>query len=387
MRVLHVIDSLGVGGGAEHSLAAMLPRLRERGIESSIATIRPRGFGLEVSLAESGFDVEVLAADSWPGRVRSLRRKIRQDRPELVHASLFNSCLITRLACMGLSVPQINSLVSTMYDPSRVQGINAAPWKLSLVRIVDGVTARHLVERFHAVTKAVEFEATDVLGVDPARVTVIPRGRSASELGEATCERRLATRQSLGVDDDVPVILNVGRQDHPKAQAGLIRAFGLLRRERPDAVLLIAGREGDASPQIQAAIRETSPGDALRMLGHRDDAADLYTAADIFVFPSLYEGMAGSILEAMALSTPVVGSDAVAVSEVLDGGRFGPVVARGDDQALAAAMKDLLADADRMSELAQVGRAHFLETYEIEAVADAMAAMYREVASAGHRRG
>jgi glycosyltransferase involved in cell wall biosynthesis len=386
VKVLHVIDSLGVGGGAEHSLAAMLPLLRDRGIDSSIATIRPRGFGLEVSLAEAGFDIEVLEPANWPGRIRALRSKIRRERPDVVHASLFNSCMIARLAAIGTGVPQVNSLVLTAYDPSRTEGIGAAPWKLRVVRTVDGLSARHLVDHVHAVTGAVRTEAIDVLGVDPARISVIPRGRSAELLGERSDERRRSTRRSLGLSDDTTVVLNVGRQDHQKAQAGLIRAFALLHARRPDSVLLIAGREGDATAEVDAALAEVDLGEAIHMLGHRDDVADLYCAADLFVFPSLYEGMAGSILEAMALSTPVVGSDAVAITEVLDDGRFGPIARRGDDLGLADAMDGLLADPDRMAELSQLGRAEFVDRYEINAVADAMAEMYRSVVAAGRGR-
>ncbi|MCZ7628812.1 MAG: glycosyltransferase family 4 protein [Microthrixaceae bacterium] len=170
-----MIDALGVGGGAEHSLAAMLPLLRDRGIESSVACLIPRVGGLQAQLSDAGFDVEVLDSGTWSGWIRSLRRKIRSEQPDIVHATLFNSCLVTRLACVGLPVHQINSLVNTSYDPVRLNELKIAPWKLRAMRTIDGLTARHLGERFHAITDVVAREATDVLRIDESLITVIPR--------------------------------------------------------------------------------------------------------------------------------------------------------------------------------------------------------------------
>src|SRR5690606_32996474 len=149
------------------------------------------------------------------------------------------------------------------------------------------------------------------------------RGRSAELLGEASLARRREARQRLGIGESTPVLINVGRQDHQKAQDHLIRAFARLHIECPNAVLLIVGREGGATPKILRALAETGLGDAVRLLGHRTDVPDLLAASDVFVFPSLYEGLGCSLIEAMALSTPIIGSDADAITEVLDDGEYG----------------------------------------------------------------
>lgn len=381
MKVLHVIESLGVGGGAEHSLANLLPLLEQRGVTSTIATIRPRVGGLQASLTEQGYPVEVLASSTWPGRVLALRQKIRREQPDLVHATLYYSCLITRLALVGTAIPEIDTLASTSYDPARIDGIDAARWKLRAVRMADTLTIRR-ASKVHAVTDAVAAEATGVLHVPDERVVVIPRGRDVATLGGWSPERRLATRRRLGIDEDTPVVLNVGRQDHPKAQADLIRAFPAVARDVPDTVLLIAGREGDASDEIRRALDEVDAGDAIRLLGHRDDVADLYVTADVLAFPSLYEGAAGSIVEAMALRCPVVGSDAAAVAEVLRDGELGVVVRRGDVEALANAITGLLLNPERRAALADAGEAEFDRRYRIEAVADATLDLYRDVVDA-----
>ena len=96
----------------------------------------------------------------------------------------------------------------------------------------------------------------------------------------------------------------------------------------------------------------------MRLLGHRSDIGDLHAASDVFAFPSLYEGMPGAVLEAMALGVPVVGSDAPAIVEILGtDGEFGVVVPRGDVAALGQALDELLWDGERRARLGRAGRA------------------------------
>ncbi|MBK7324209.1 MAG: glycosyltransferase [Candidatus Microthrix sp.] len=179
MRVLHVIDSLGVGGGAEHSLAKMLPLLRSRGVHSSLAVLIPREGGLQQQLREMGFPLHVIEGRSWPAKVLDLRKLIDSSHPDLVHATLYYSGLASRLATAFTSVPLINSRVSTSYDPARTMHNATSSWKLRLVRSADQITARPMVDHIHAVTDEVAEEATRVLRFPPARITVVKRGRSS----------------------------------------------------------------------------------------------------------------------------------------------------------------------------------------------------------------
>ncbi|CAN5884477.1 glycosyltransferase family 4 protein [soil metagenome] len=382
MKVLHVIDALGLGGGAEHSLAELLPRLRERGVESAVATFVPRTGGLQQHLIDEGFDVEVLHSRTWPGRVRELRRKFRREPPDLVHATLVNACLTSRVAGLGTGIPQINSVVNTTYDPAKAQLTSIAPWKLRVLGTVDAFTLRHGVDHVHAITDAVRDEVIDHLGRDPETVTVIPRGRSATALGGAGTARRDRVRADLGIAPDAVVVLNVGRQDPQKDQAGLVRAVAELATTHPHVELVIAGRAGSATADLDAAIASTGRSDNVRLLGHRDDVPDLLAAADIFAFPSLYEGLGCVLIEAMALETPIVGADAAAVAEVLEHGHLGEVVPRGDHRALADGIRRLVDDPGRRAELAALGRARFLDRYELDRIADATVDLYRSVLGA-----
>ena len=334
----------------------------------------------------AGVPLEVLPGGSWPSRVRALRAKVVREQPDLVHATLVSSCLASRMALVRLDPPLLNSVVNTSHDPTRGDRVAIASWKLRALRAVDGVTARHLVDHVHALTDAVAEEVEDVLGVDPGRITVIPRGRSQSAVGSADLVRRARVRRDLDLEQIAPVVVNVGRQDGQKAQADLVRAFARLVRARPDAVLLIAGREGSATPELLAAIDEEGVGSSVRLLGHRTDVLDVVAAADVFAFPSHYEGLGCSLIEAMALGVPIVGSDARAIAEVLGDGAYGRVVPRGDGVALADAMDGLLEDRVGAEALAERAHRRFLEHYELETIADATADLYARVVAEGRTR-
>lgn len=376
MKVLHVIDSLGVGGGAEHSLAAQLPLLRDRGVDNSIAVLMPRAGGIQQRLTEDGFPVDVLKGTFY-GKVRQLRRLIRTEQPDLVHVTLVNASFVARVACFGQPTVLLNSLVTTTYDPVKLNNLSTPVWKIGLLKTLDRLTAKLVNGGFHAITHAVANEATGVLGVPPERITVIPRGRSAAALGKRTNERRRASRAALGLSDGELMVLNVGRQDKAKAQEILIKSFGRVANAFPNARLILAGRDGDATPQISSALSESTVADRISLLGHRNDVGELLCAADILVFPSLYEGLGGVLIEAMALSCPIIASDAPAILEVLGKGEFGRVVPRGDMQALAASQVDLLGSPSARQLLADKALARFQECYEIGGVVELTHDWYR----------
>lgn len=379
MKVLHVIDALGVGGGAEHSLAAMLPLLRDRGVESSIVTLIPREGGLQQHLTDQGFVVQVLNAPNWHHRLRALRKTIRERDPDIVHATLYNSCIATRFACVGLDVVQLNSLVNAPYDPVATELANIRPWRSRVVQEFDSATARVLGKHFHAISETVRSAAVERLRIDPNHITVVPRGRADPAAQADDSASRTDVRRTLGIGPDSPVVLNVGRQDVQKNQAQLVQAFGKVLDALPDATLLIAGRPGNASADVARAVSSLSRPERVRLLGHRDDVSDLYRAADLFAFPSLYEGLGGSLLEAMAAGCAIVGTDAPAIVEVLGNGMYGEVVRRGDTLGLAETARRLLTDEAQRRALGGRARQQFLDRYTLDEVCDQNLDLYRRI--------
>jgi glycosyltransferase involved in cell wall biosynthesis len=119
----------------------------------------------------------------------------------------------------------------------------------------------------------------------------------------------------------------------------------------------------------------------VRLLGHRDDVADVLAAADLFVFPSLWEGLGGSLIEAMALGLPIVASDVPAIAETVAAGENAVLVPAADGAALADAVLGLLGDDERRAAFGRASRVRYESRFTLARAMDRTASLYREVAA------
>ena len=113
------------------------------------------------------------------------------------------------------------------------------------------------------------------------------------------------------------MVVAIGREEWQKGHDTLVDATARLVDRWPDVTVLVAGRPGGQSEHLQAQIERAGLTASVRVLGYRDDVADLLCGADVFAFPSRWEGLGSTLLEAMALEIPIVASD-------LPGGPRGP---------------------------------------------------------------
>ena len=122
--------------------------------------------------------------------------------------------------------------------------------------------------------------------------------------------RRKSARTALGVDPGVPVVGHVGRFAPAKNQSFLLDAFAALLRERPGAVLLLAG-DGELRAAAEEKAASLGAAGSVRFLGLRSDVSDLMQAMDAFCMPSLYEGLPLVLVEAQAAGLPCLISDSI----------------------------------------------------------------------------
>jgi glycosyltransferase involved in cell wall biosynthesis len=356
----------------------MLPLLARRGIEPAVVCLERSGNGVEAEVVAAGFDVLFLRSGGPLRRPLELRRIIRAKRPDVVHTVIFESDVTGRIAALGTPAKVVTSLVNTSYDRARVADPRVPRAKLAAVRRIDSWTARLLTHRFHAVSESVKCSCAAELRIPAERIAVIERGRDDKRLGAPSPERRRAARAALGIADDDEVIVNVARHEFQKGLSHLVDAIGLLR-DRPRLVLLQAGRRGHTSDELGERARRTGAGDRIRFLGYRDDVPELLAAADVFVFPSIYEGLGGALIEAMALGLPIVASDIAAMREVLEPGRNALLVEPGDAAGLAAAISTLLDDPARRSAFGERSRAIFEERFGLERSVARLTELYEEL--------
>jgi glycosyltransferase involved in cell wall biosynthesis len=379
LKILFVINSLG-RGGTERSLAESLPHLVQANIEPLIAYFHSYADGVENDVKQQGLRTYLINKQGLLARVNAVRHLIVTERPHLIHTAIFESDLAGRFAAIGSSVPVLTSLVNVPYTSIRFQDPNINPRKLRWVQMIDAWTARHLTHHFHAVSHAVRDAAVTTMSLSVERITVIQRGRNPQRLGLPNPMRRHYTRTKFNLQEHDEILLNVGRHEYQKGQRYLIDAMEQLAQCRPQLMLLIAGRQGHATSELEAMCNRAGLSKRIHFLGHRDDVPELLAAADLFVFPSLYEGMPGAVIEAMALGLPVVASDIAPVREVVEEGRNALLVEPKAPDQLATAINCLLSNQTRLQAFGQRSRHIFEEQFTLERSAQRMTELYHIVA-------
>ncbi len=161
-----------------------------------------------------------------------------------------------------------------------------------------------------------------------------------------------AIRKELGIQNDYPIILNVGRLTAQKAQGDIISAAMILKANGMNVNIIIAG-DGILRPHLNEQIEHLNLADVVKLLGFRGDVSRLLNVSDIFLLPSLEEGLPIALLEAMSARVPIIATPVGEVPKIIEDGVNGLLVPVNDVRAIAGAIERCLknmSEAERMSE-------------------------------------
>jgi glycosyltransferase involved in cell wall biosynthesis len=249
--------------------------------------------------------------------------------------------------------------VATVHDLALLRHPELGPGHL--VAMVRRAT-RNLagVDRIVAVSESTRNDIVELCGVPPERISVVYNGCSSDFYPRPRAECIRAAERHWQLEG--PFLLNVGTVEPRKNLPNLIRAFARLRRQRnlPHRLVVVGGKGWGSEPLTDVA-RSEGVGEVVHFVGAAPYGLlpVLYGAADVFVYPSLYEGFGLPVVEAMASGTPVVASSCAALAEIADGAALLPDP--GDPEQIAAAIEKCL-DASTADDLRSRGRkraAHF----------------------------
>lgn len=221
-------------------------------------------------------------------------------------------------------------------------------------------------DRFVAMSRLIRQEML-AAGVDPARVALIPHGVDTARFRPAADGERSALRSQLGIPSGV-VAAYTGRLLRGKGLEVLIEAFSLVAAENPELRLLLVGSgEGQSlsvEPELRRRVSELGLAARVHFAGRSDHVEDWLRAADLFVFPSLYEALGISLVEAAACGLPAIGSRTGGIVDVIEDGGSGLLVPPGDGAALAQALRELGKDAERRRTLGAHARSLALRRFD-----------------------
>jgi len=360
--VVHFSDSDAFGGTerALLQLVAGLDRARWRPVVfhadvagSAQLASESAALGARTVAVERGAS-PMRGVASIPALVRALHR----ERTVVFHAhqTWSLSCRYGIVAAAVARVPARVASAQLFVEMPRLLAVDAQHALIS-----------RCLQRHVAVSRHVAGRLRDRLGVDAARITVIPNAVEP----RAPVPRDDALRARLGVRGDRALALSVARLEEQKGLTHLLDAAAML----PDVVFAIAG-EGPERERLVAKAVALGLSDRVQWLGHRDDVPSLLAAADLFVLPSLNEGLPLAAMEAMLAGVPIVATDAGGTGEVVRDGITGLLVPPGEPRALADAIRALLDAPERARRLAVAGRSLIEREHSAAAMVAATSRLY-----------
>lgn len=353
LRVVHVASGREWRGGQRQVWLLARALAKHEGISQVVVT--GRGSELARRLAADRIPTET---PMWEGALdlRAFAATLRAaDRSSILHAHDSHALTLAGVASFVTG----RALVATrrVDVPLRRTGF----WRRA--------------DRIIAVSHAVG-EALIGRGMPRASITVVHDGIPVDEVTAVAPED---LRPRLGLAPGTPLAITMGALVGVKDHATLVRAASIAATRRPDLHWAIAG-EGHLRLDVEALIRELGLQSRVHLLGHVPDGVRMVAASDLFVMSSIQEGLGTSVLDAMALGVPVVGTSVGGIPELLADGA-GRLVPPRDPAALAAAVLDLLANPETRA--AQVARARVaVQQFSDERMAEGVLRVYRSLTSA-----
>ena len=380
IHVLHIITTL-CRGGAERQLVNLVCNTDPSVVRHTVCYLRPPGDFVS-ELEAGGHEVICLNLPrKWPWLFApsKLTPLLKARRPDLVQTWLFESDIGARLSMLiGPRIPIINTLHLTNYDPDTIRAANWPPRKVAALQQIDKLTARHARPVFVACSQTVRDSAIRNLRVPDTDVRVIYNSIDQATL---VCEPQEAAevRQEQNIPANGFVFLNVGRLELQKGQPVLLRAFQRVAADLPNTYLAFVG-EGSQTKPLAALTAELGLTERVKFLGRRTDVGACLEMADVFVFPSLFEGLPLAPIEAMLKSLPCIVTSIDPVLELFADDDTGVVVAPGSVDELAAAMRKVRGDPELRKRLGTQARIKAVENFDSSTGLHAWEQLYRELA-------
>lgn len=380
LKVLHLIETLG-SGGAERLLHTNLRHFDAGEIESRVVSVFSRGDYWKEQIEGFGVEVKSLDCSSFSdisSGVRKLRRELKGDKPDVIHTHLWTANVIGRIAGRLSGVPVISSIHNPEYEPEATTGLSSI--KLFAARQIDKWTARFCCTRMIAVSNYVRESAYRRIGFPLDKIDVVYNPIDTAERSPDISKGVLLT--DIGLPPDAVLILNVGRVAPQKGLIYAIRGMKIVAGKMPNVHLLHVGAQdnSDYLAAVEVEIERSGISHNVHLIGERRNVADFLQAADLFVFPSLFEGLGIALAEAMAAGLPCVASDIRPLDEFVTSGVNGVLVPPENADAIAEAVIDLLSSPEKRKAMGVAARETALAMFQPEPAARRLSKIYRQVA-------
>jgi glycosyltransferase involved in cell wall biosynthesis len=362
-RVVYLSHTLAVGGAEEMvlNLVRHLPAEFDRAV---VCIDRPGPIGEEVR--KTGVSFHALGLQPGlrrPGDLMRLQQFIHALEPTIVHTFLLTASLYGRFAAMLAGVPIVIGTEVNIYErKARVHRL-AERW---LMRRTDAVIAS---------AESVRDFYVDQIEADPGKVAVIYNAVDWSQL--AVTQPRADFRAQFEIPPDAPAAGIIARLTEQKAHRVLLDAIAA-QRDLARLHLLVIG-DGELRGALELQAQRLGLAGRVHFAGARRDLGNVLGAIDMFVMPSLWEGLPLSLVLAMGAGLPVIASRVAGIPEVVKHGETGLLVAPGDAADLAAALVRVSGDARLRMTLGAAAQAFVVPRFGVDGYIASMTALYRRL--------
>jgi glycosyltransferase involved in cell wall biosynthesis len=361
IKILLLIPTLD-RSGAEKQLALLATNLpRDEFSVNVVALTRSGPYAADLANAQIPVTVLGKRFKADPIAYWRLRTILNQLKPDILHTWLFAASTYGRLAAG--SHPSFKLVVS-----ERCVDSWKSRWQLAFDRKLIPRTTK-IVGNSRSVA-----EFYRQLGVPDGKLAVVYNGIELPQVFESA---RHDLRAQLGIAPETPVVGYVGRLARQKRLDDLIWAFELIRVQDERVKFVIVG-DGPEREKLEDFARKLQIADRIRFLGHRDNAAQLYPAFDLFWLGSDFEGLSNSVMEAMAAGLPVVASDIPPNRELVVHGETGYLAPVGDRVAFAQLGQRLLVDRTLARNFGDAGKNRIAADFSIAKMVEGYVKIYRD---------
>lgn len=367
IRVVEILAT-GTNGGAQEHLYSLVTRMDHERYDVSIVSLSP-GSAVR-KLERAGFDVLVIDEPDDAIAVGALTAYLAEVRADVIHNHMFRAETVGTRAALALAeVGHRRPYVVSTIHSSRIRSEEDRQHLRDLTPYMDQLIA---------VSKAIEHKLRDEERITaPVRLIYNGVDLSRYDRQEPCC----TLPEEYGLEPGSQLVGVVARLEPEKGHPTLLEAWPEVLRSCPHSYLLIVG-EGSRREALEAQVRDLRIAHRVVFTGRRDDIPAVTAALDVAVLPSYREAQGLTILEAMALSRPVVASDVGGIPEMITDGVTGLLVPPHDATALASAIIRLLRDHPYADTLGRAGHDLVHDRFCIELMVAAVQTIYDEGARA-----
>ena len=364
IHIHHVLLSLQPGG-LENGVVNVVNRLDPEKFRSSVCCLRTTGeFAKRIIRSDASVhEMRSSGGNDWRLPFK-LARLFARTKTDIVHTRNAESFYYGFLGAKLARVP-------TLIHSEHGRTFNDRELRYRLQRLFSLGT-----DAIFSVSAQLRQDLIAKVGIDPSRIDILYNGVDLSKFGAIDSQ---AIRRSISAMPEDFVIGSVGRLVAVKNYDLLIRA--LARIGHPRAIVVLVG-EGPERNRLEATAAAYGVSDRVRFLGHRNDVHELLAAMDVFVLPSISEGMSNTLLEAMASRLPVVASNVGGNPEIIRDGLDGFLFESNDEGALTAKLRELINSETQRMRLARCARIRIEDKFSIDVMIARYEKLYQSCANA-----